>query len=79
MTDETLVPVFMPPLAYMLGHHERQKGVPLTEQEVLAVRDKSVAMMMRRSVADQMSQKRGYRDIDAQNCWHEWQEMRKQL
>ena len=78
MTDETLVPVFMPPLAYMLRHHEREKGAPLTEQEVWAIRDKCLAMMVRQSVAEQMTEKRGYRDIDPQNCWHEWQQMREQ-
>jgi hypothetical protein len=79
MGDEDLVPVLMPPLATMLAQHEREKGSPLTEEEVLAVRGKSVVMMMRRSIADQMAQKRGFRDIDPQKCWQEWQAARRKL
>ena len=79
MTDETLVPVFMPPLVTILAQHERQKGSPLTEDEVLAIRGKSVVMMMRQSIAEQMAQKRGYRDIDPQACWQEWQQARESL
>lgn len=79
MSDGTLVPVFMPPLVAVLAQHERQKGSPLTEDEVLAVRGKSVVMMMRESIAEQMAQKRGYRDIDPQACWQEWQKARESL
>ena len=76
MSDQDLVPVFMPPLATVLANHEREKGAPLTEEEVIAIRGKSVVMMMRRSIAEQMAQKRGWRDIDPQNCWQEWQQAR---
>jgi hypothetical protein len=78
MSEEVLVPVFIPPLAATLANREREKGSPLTEAEVLSIRDKSVAMMMRQSHAEQMAQKRGYRDIDPRNCWVEWQRMRQQ-
>ena len=79
MTDETLVPVFMPPLVTILAQHERQKGSPLTEDEVIAIRGKSVVMMMRSSIAEQMAQKRGYRDVDPEHCWQEWQRVRETL
>jgi len=79
MSNEELVPVFMPPLATILAHREREKGIPLTENEVLAIRGKSVVMMMRRSIADQMAQRRGWRDIDPKKCWEEWQQARRQL
>jgi UDP-N-acetyl-D-mannosaminuronic acid transferase (WecB/TagA/CpsF family) len=79
MSEEALVPVFIPPLVTVLAQHEREKGSPLTEVEVLAIRGKSVVMMMRQSHADQMAQKRGYRDVDPKRCWVEWQEARKSL
>jgi len=78
MSEQDLVPVFMPPLATVLAHHEREKGAPLTEAEVIAIRGRSVVMMMRRSIAEQMAQKRGWRDIDPHNCWHEWQQAKQQ-
>jgi hypothetical protein len=77
--EEDLVPVFMPPLTTVLATHEREKGAPLTEQEVISIRGKSVVMMMRRSIAEQMASKRGWRDIDPHNCWQEWQQTRQQL
>ena len=79
MTDEPLVPVFMPPLVTILAQHEREKGSPLTEDEMLAIRDKSVVMMMRQSIAQQMAEKRGYPDVDPERCWQEWQERRESL
>jgi hypothetical protein len=79
MTDEKLVPVFMPTLTHWLTHREREKGAPLTEQEVLEIRDSALVMMVRESVAEEMAQERGYRDIDPQNCWLEWQQMREQI
>ena len=78
MSDEDVIPVFIPPLATILAQHEREKGAPLTEAEVLAIREKAMVMMMRRSAAEQMAQKRGYRDIDPQMCWQEWQQLRQQ-
>jgi hypothetical protein len=79
MNDEALVPVFIPPLVTILAQEEQQKGSPLTETEVLDIRNRSVVMMMRQSYADLMAQNRGYRDIAPQNCWVEWQQVREQL
>jgi hypothetical protein len=78
MSDELLVPVFMPSLVSVLLRHERDKGTPLTEVEVVAIRDKSVAVMLRQSAAAEMAQKRGYDDIDPERCWAEWQRVRTQ-
>ncbi len=79
MSEERLVPVFMPSLVSVLLRHERDKGAPLTEDEVIAIRDKSVAVMLRQSAAAEMAQKRGYDDIDPERCWAEWQRVRTQL
>jgi hypothetical protein len=77
--EEHLVPVFIPPLANMLWHQEKSKGSPLVEAEVIAIRDRSVAMMMRSSRAQKMEEARGYRDIRPESCWLEWREMRRAL
>ena len=79
MTEESLIPVFMPPLVIMLRQHEQQKGAPLTEAEVLAIRDQSVVMMMRESIARQMAERRGYNDVNPERCWVEWQQLRETL
>ena len=79
MSTEALIPVFMPTLVSVLLRHERDKGSPLTEVEVLSIRNKSVAIMLRQSAAAEIARKRGYDDIDPENCWSQWQKMRTQL
>jgi hypothetical protein len=44
--DQPLVPVFIPPLVTVLAHAEAQKPGPLTQAEVLAIRDRSVCLML---------------------------------
>lgn len=74
--DEPLVIVPIPPLVTLLQQYEAAKGSPLTEQEVLDIRGKAVCMTMRRSRADQLSEARGFPDIDPANAWTEWIEVR---
>lgn len=71
-SDDPLVVVPIPPLATLLQHHETTKGAPLTEEEVLAIRDNAVCMTTRRSHADQLVEKRGWVDVDAANPWEDW-------
>jgi len=73
MADDELIPVFMPSLVSILLRHEQDKGLPLTEDEVIAIRNKSVVVMLRRSAATEIAAKRGYDDIDPESCWREWQ------
>lgn len=74
MTNEEnpVVPVFIPALGVLLLSIEKQKGSPLTEEEVADARNRAVCMMMPLSVKQEMEEKRGYRDIDPQNVWPEW-------
>ncbi len=74
-----VVPMFMPALAHLLREAERVKGSPLTRAEVLAVRDKGACVMLRATAALELEDKRGFRDIDPENCWEEWQSLRQVL
>jgi hypothetical protein len=71
-----LVPVFIPPLAMVLGAAEREKGAPLSEPEVLALRDESTTMMMDPADAEQMAVSRGLRDVEPEDCWADWHRLR---
>lgn len=75
--DDPVVVVPIPPLATLLVALENRKGSPLTEAEVLEVRDGAVCMTMRRSAAWKMAEQRGYRDFDPANVWEEWQSFLK--
>jgi hypothetical protein len=77
---EPMVTVFLNPLVMLLAGRERQKGSPLTEAEVLEVRDRAACTQMPLSQAE-----RFYASLDAQvpiprlnpeRIWDEWQETR---
>ena len=76
--DEPLVVVPIPPLVTLLQQHEAAKGSPLTEEEVLGIRDNAVCMTMRRSRVDQPAESRGFPDADPANAWEEWVRIRSQ-
>jgi hypothetical protein len=79
MTAPQLIPVFIPALVVLLADAERRKGSPLTEPEVLEIRDKGACMMMQVEHAIALDEKRGYNDIDPERVWEQWQEARSQL
>jgi len=79
MTDQPLDIVPIPALVAVLHAKEREKGEPLTEAEVLEIRDKAVCMAVPRDVHLQMIEKRGYYDLNPENVWIDWQEARKDL
>ena len=74
------VTVYLNPLHAMLHAAEKSKGSPLSEAEVLRVRDTTVAVDMTLEQAE-----RFYASLDAQvsvhrmnpdRVWEEWQEIR---
>jgi hypothetical protein len=74
-----VVPMFVPALAHLLRQAEQAKGSPLTRAEALQVRDKGTCMMLRAEAALALEDKRGFRDIDPEDCWEEWQALRQAL
>lgn len=78
-TENELVPHFSPPLITILASVEKTKGAPLTEEEVLAIRDKSVVIMVPRSAKRAAEERLEYRDIDPVHCWAQWSAIREQL
>jgi hypothetical protein len=79
VTDEPLIPVFIPQLAQVLGRAEQKKGSRLTQVEVETLRDKSTCIMMREKEAAAMDESRGYRDVNPDNCWADWHRVRPQI
>ncbi|NHZ94090.1 hypothetical protein F2P45_34685, partial [Massilia sp. CCM 8733] len=58
---------------------ENKKTSPLNEAEVLNIRDAAAVIMVSRDRFSAMAQSRGYADIDPQNCWYDWQMLRRHL
>jgi hypothetical protein len=74
--DDPLVLVFLPTLMALLARAERQKGEPLTDEEILQVRDGAACSAVPRSVSDSIAQRRGYADIDPVDVCASWDRMR---
>ena len=74
-----LVVVFMPALRVLLIQKEDEKGESLTREEVLEIRNNAVCMRLHPELAAKMDEIRGYFDIDPENCWYEWQMLRREL
>ncbi len=78
-SDDDLFPVFMPALVVLLIHAEDKKGEPLYREEVHAIRDNVECEMAYADVVHKMDESRGYRDIDPENCWYDWQMTRRRM
>jgi uncharacterized protein YegJ (DUF2314 family) len=77
--DDDLVAVFVPSLVVLLSNLEKGKGAPLTEDEVVGIRDSGTCVMLRRPMARAQAKARGYEDLDPENIWEEWQRVRATL
>lgn len=73
---EQLCLVFIPALSVALQSAETDKGSPLTESEVLKIRDQTTCVAVPFDVAFDMENERGFRDLVAEDCWNEWQRVR---
>jgi hypothetical protein len=79
MAKSHLIPTFVPALVAILLNQEHEKGRPLTEDEVLEIRDKGACIMLPPDEARALSAGRGYDDIDPENVWEEWQRVRAEI
>jgi len=70
--------LFMPSLAAILTATEDKEGRPLTEKEVLSIRDRAPAMVAPHDVIQKMNESRKYQDINPKSVWADWQELRNQ-
>jgi hypothetical protein len=76
---EPLVPTPIPALVVILLNKEKRKGSPLTEGEVIEIRDKAACIMLPLSEKRAMEEARGYADIDPEFAQPQWQEARREL
>ncbi|GAB2914298.1 hypothetical protein GCM10027093_61030 [Paraburkholderia jirisanensis] len=74
--DDPLCLTFVPALIVLLYAAEKEKGAPLVESEVIAIRDEANCVCVPSSTAREVEINRGYADISPENCWEEWREFR---
>ena len=82
-TNEPMVQVFLNPLVMLLAGAERTKGEPLTESEVLQIRDTAVCTQMPLSHAQKyyaaLDSQIQIPRLDPERIWEEWQAVRSQI
>lgn len=69
-------PVFIPSLVVRLHHLEQEKGAPLDRDDVAGVCRRAMVLWLDEASRKQLDEKRGYRDIDPDHAWEEWQTVR---
>jgi len=77
--ESQLIVFIDPSLIGLLFAREQEKGSPLTEEEVLEIRDNSAAIVLVPEDVREREAARGFTDIDPERCWEEWQEVRLTL
>jgi len=77
--QDNLVIMPMPSLVATLLNRERAKGSPLTEAEVIHIRDNAPSVAVPRDIVPTIEEQRGYIDVDPENCWEEWQIARREF
>ena len=70
--------LFIPALAALLARAEELKGAPLTEDQVLGVRDGAKAVVTPADVAAAVVAQRGYAEVDPLRAWESWQSLRSE-
>lgn len=68
--------VFVPALVAILVAKEKEKGSPLTQDEVEKYRDISTCISVDSAVDIEKS--RNYEDIDPENVWDNWLDFKKE-
>ena len=76
--DDSQAPgfVFIPALVALLNRAEQVAARPLTEAEVLRIREAAVVVPLPMAAVAQLVAERGYFDLTADNAWAEWQAFR---
>ncbi len=72
-----LVLLFIPSLAALLGQAEQLKGGPLTEEQVIRIRDAAQVVATLPSAAAAVEARRGYADGSPATAWESWQALRE--
>ena len=78
MTDK-FRSVFMPPLSTLFINAEDKKGAPLGINEVLSIKNSAVVVIIKKGLEQQIAGECDDHEIDPENCWHDWQILRRRL
>ena len=67
--------VFMPSLLRRFREAQDHSQAPLTAPQARAIRAEAVGVRVTLEIASKMEQRRGFKDLDQDNFWAEWQQL----
>jgi hypothetical protein len=71
-----MFPVFMPSLLWRFRKAEAESASPLTSSQAQEIRDKAVWVLLPEMIVSKMEVRRGFRDLDPDSFWTDWQQIR---
>jgi hypothetical protein len=74
--EEKLFPVFMPSLLRRFREAEQESGSPLTCYQAQEIRNTAVGILLPGPIALRLEERRGFRDLDPDAFWTDWQQTR---
>ena len=77
--EDDLIITPVPALVAVLLAKVKEKGVPLTREDVEKITDKAECIAMPRYAREEVDEARGYNDINPEHAWEEWQHVREDL
>ena len=77
--DDDLIITHVPALITILLAKEEEKAAPLTKEEVAHIRDTAECIAMPKYARKMVDESRGYLDIDPEQAWEQWQDIRKEF
>ena len=77
--EEDIIITHVPSLVATLLNKEKEKGTPLTQEDVEEIRDNAPCVAMTPEQRKAVDERRQYDDIDPEFAWEEWQIARIEL
>ena len=77
--NEEVLIIPVPSLVATLLNKEQAKGSPLSQDEVIEIRNNCPCVAMTKEQYQAVCDSRQYMDIDPENAWEEWQVEREHL
>jgi hypothetical protein len=74
--EEKMSQVFMPSLLSRFREAEAESGSPLNSKQAEEIRESAVALLLPEPAALKLEERRGFRDLDPDSFWTEWQQIR---
>lgn len=71
--------VAVPAVILLLVKAEKEKGSPLTKEEVQSINENATSIALPRGLKEVRDKTRGYEDVGFETAWEDWVQYKKNL